>query len=83
MRSTIEFGHSLKAHDAVHFSAAKRLEVAEFFTYDERLFKFDRLFGFRVIAPEVTPEPVTLFNAGLNGGQPGTRTGNTHRIPEV
>jgi predicted nucleic acid-binding protein len=51
MREAMLRGWRLQAADAVHLATAKRLNVAEFHTFDEGLDKFSELVGFPVIRP--------------------------------
>lgn len=44
---------SLRPADAVHLASAKSINVKEFFTYDERLFKFADMMGFKICEPYV------------------------------
>jgi predicted nucleic acid-binding protein len=41
----------LKPMDAIHLATARRMEVDEFYTYDQRLFKFDAEIGLKVCEP--------------------------------
>ena len=51
IRLAITKGWSLKPMDAIHFATARRMKVAEFYTYDGRLAKFDNDVGFKVCEP--------------------------------
>ena len=51
MRLAISKGWSLKPMDAIHLSTARRMEVAEFFTYDDKLVKYAGDVGFKICEP--------------------------------
>jgi predicted nucleic acid-binding protein len=48
-------GQGLSGADAIHLATAQRMQVAEFHTYDTRLFRFSMRFGFPVVEPN-TPQ---------------------------
>jgi predicted nucleic acid-binding protein len=51
VRDGITNSRAIKPHDAIHLATAKRLGISEFHTYDELLWRWDSVLGFRVIAP--------------------------------
>jgi predicted nucleic acid-binding protein len=51
IRAAIPKGYSLKPADAIHLATAKLWNVAEFHTYDHRLFKFSSVMGFTICHP--------------------------------
>lgn len=52
MRQGIEQGWgSLKPADAIHLATARRMEVSEMHTYDDRLLKWNGRLGFAVVQP--------------------------------
>lgn len=51
MRLAITKGWSLKPLDAIHLSTARRMEVQEFHTYDDKLYKYSNDVGFVICEP--------------------------------
>ncbi len=51
IRMAVAKGWSLKPMDAIHLATARRMEAEDFYTYDERLFKFDSEVGLKVCPP--------------------------------
>ena len=51
MRLSITRGWSLKPMDAIHLSTARRMQVQEFHTYDDKLYKYSSDVGFKVCKP--------------------------------
>jgi predicted nucleic acid-binding protein len=68
MRQFLPRGWSLKPPDAIHFATAKELKVSEFFTYDDKLFRYSDELGFKVCAP-YAKQLQLLFTSG-NALQP-------------
>jgi predicted nucleic acid-binding protein len=60
MRTAVEGGNSLRAHDAIHFAAAFRRGCTHFLTFDEKLYKFDCKFGFAVQEPKSDALPFPI-----------------------
>jgi predicted nucleic acid-binding protein len=50
---------SLQPADAMHLATAKRMEVSEMHTYDERLLKWDGELGFPIREPFVAQMPLS------------------------
>ncbi len=64
IRTAITRGWSLKPLDAIHLATAQwlsglGLEVDEFHTYDDRLFRWAPIVGFKILVP-YTPQPQLL-----------------------
>ncbi|MBI4285081.1 MAG: PIN domain-containing protein [Chloroflexi bacterium] len=53
IRLGIDKGWQLKPLDAIHLATARRLQVAEFHTYDKRLLKYSNDVGFVITEPYV------------------------------
>ena len=51
MRKGLENGWSLKPMDAIHLATARRMNVTDFHTYDERLFRYAPELGFTIGPP--------------------------------
>lgn len=60
IRDSIANNWSLKPLDAMHLATAKKLEVDEFHTYDERLLKLSRLVGLPILEPYTANPRLTL-----------------------
>jgi predicted nucleic acid-binding protein len=58
-------GISLKPLDAMHLASAKRRGLKEFHTYDTGLYKFDGIFGMKIIRPVVPELPLALSSLPL------------------
>jgi predicted nucleic acid-binding protein len=59
IRTAVQHGWALRAHDAIHFAVAKKVGATEFFTYDEKLNKFDAVLGYKILPPYESPN---IFN---------------------
>lgn len=59
IREVIPKGFGLKPADAIHLATARMLNVAEFHTYDQKLFKFAPMMGFGIVFPHV--EQLSMF----------------------
>ncbi len=53
MRQGLLRGWSLKPNDALHLATARWLQVAEFQTHDEKLFRFAPVVDYPIHAPEI------------------------------
>jgi predicted nucleic acid-binding protein len=51
MRAAMEKGWKLRAYDALHLSTARKQEVTEFYTYDDKLPKYADIVGFTICEP--------------------------------
>lgn len=51
IRQALSRGFGLKPADAIHLATAKLWNVEEFHTYDEKLFKYAGVMGFRIVMP--------------------------------
>jgi predicted nucleic acid-binding protein len=51
MRDAMTRGWSLKGMDAIHLATARRLDVSEVHTYDDKLLKYGEVLGVRVGPP--------------------------------
>ncbi len=58
IRTAVGKGWALKPMDAIHLATAKWLNVDEFHTYDERLFKFSQDVGFGIMRPNLLQPPL-------------------------
>lgn len=54
IRQAISLGFRLKPVDAIHLASAKYAGVAEFFTYDNKLFKFSASLDYDILEPYVS-----------------------------
>ena len=52
-RKALKEGFSLSVLDAIHLASAAWVGVKEFHTFDEKLYKFESLAGFRICAPYI------------------------------
>lgn len=64
MRAAITEGWSLKPLDAIHLATARWLSnvgiaIEEFHTYDERLFRYGAIVGFKIVEPN-TAQPTLI-----------------------
>lgn len=57
MRMAVSRGRSLKPNDAIHLATARRIDVAEFQTFDARLDQFRDDLGFPIVRPH-TSQPM-------------------------
>jgi predicted nucleic acid-binding protein len=58
MRDAMVRGWRLTGMDAIHLATARRLEVAEMHTYDDKLFKYAEVLGIKVGPPLVAQLPL-------------------------
>ena len=54
IRRALAHGMSLKPLDAIHLATAEHLRVAEFHTYDQRLFGYAGIVGFSIGEPAIS-----------------------------
>ena len=60
IREAITRGWSLKPVDAIHLATAKDIGVSEFHTYDESLYKFSKMAGYKILEPHTDGLPLTV-----------------------
>lgn len=53
-------GWSLREPDAIHLATARLMQVSEFLTYDDKLYRYEPLVGFPVREPYVTQPALPL-----------------------
>lgn len=53
MRHALEKGYSLKSADALHLVSAHLVGSEEFLTYDDKLFRYEEMLGFKILEPYV------------------------------
>lgn len=63
IRQAIDVGMKLRTNDGIHLASAKMAGVAEFFTYDIKLFQFSKLMGYSIREPFILSPQLPLdFN---------------------
>lgn len=61
IRQAISMKYILRTNDAIHLTSAKYAGVYEFFTYDQKLFKFGSIQGYNIREPYVSAPKLPLI----------------------